>query len=54
MAAYPFSQARLTAPQMNLSNKQPRQTKQAGMQNAAARRLQGSKKPTKPNAGNRP
>lgn len=48
MAAYPRSLARLTAPQMSQSKGQPKvvRGKQAGMQNAAARRLQG-KKPKK-------
>jgi hypothetical protein len=50
MASYPQSLARLTAPQMNNSKGQPRvvRGKQNGMINAAARRLQKTKKPMKP------
>lgn len=47
MASYPHSIARITAPQMGSSKGQPRAFKgkqrQMGMQNAAARRLQGKK-----------
>lgn len=46
MASYPQSLARVTAPQMNQSKGQPRpfRGKQNGMINAAARRLQNTKK----------
>lgn len=47
MASYPQSLARLTNPQMMVSKGQPKPVKgkQMGLQNAAARRLQNTKKP---------